>query len=163
MADEIIRAAFKVAERWLYNLTKWKAEIEVMLENQNDHSSKITAGYSPGIGGSGTTSDSTSLRAAIILIEEDKLPVLQSKVRMMDAAIDSLGDDQRQLVKLKYVKCWTNQSCWEHMRLSESDFYRERRKAVGRIAEVMLNADQFLVEVDRHLGKNEIDRNLTGI
>ena len=161
---EEMHAAFKVAEKWLYNLTKWKAEIEVILENLSDHSGKVTPGYTGGGSGSGNTSDSTSLRATSLLTEEDKLPALQSKVKMMDAAIDSLGDDQQQLVKLKYVKCWPNQNCWEHMRLGESEFYRERRKAVEKIAEIMFNSDLFRFEVSHRISDSTgQEKRLAGI
>ncbi len=166
--EELMRAAFKVAERWLYNLTKWKAEIEVLHENLRDHSSKVTPSYGF-CGGGGGVGDGTSSRAADLVASEDKLPRLESKVRMLDAAIDSLGDEQQQLVNLKYIKSWLNQNCWEHMRLSESEFYRERRKAVEKIAEIMLNSDVFIAESESRMEKDatrvqkENDRNTTVI
>jgi hypothetical protein len=152
----IANIAFKVAEKWLYNLTKWRAEIEVMRETLKDHSGKITTGYSIGGGGSGgSISDGTSSRTETVLKAEEKLPRIESKVRMIEASIESLGDEQQRLIGLKYIKFWPNQNCWEHLRLSEREFYRERQQATGKIAEIMLNNDVFMAEVIARISREK--------
>lgn len=146
---QLIGIAFQVAEKWLYNYNRWRAELFILQDALADASGKVTTGF--GTGGSSEPSDGTFVRVTNVIEAELKLPALLNKVKILEIAIDSLGDEQRNLVQLKYFRVWTNQMCWEHLRLSEREFYRERRQAVSQISQILLNGLMFLLEVEERL------------
>jgi len=146
-------AAFQVAERWLYNYNRWQAEAFILRDTLADHTGKVTA-HLGRIGTTGEPGDGTFSRTTSVIEAEEKLPVLEAKIRILKAALDSLGDELLKVVTYKYFRAWSNQLCWEHLRLSEREFYRDRRQAVSQISQILLNGILFRMEVEEKLNRN---------
>lgn len=148
-------ASFKIAEKWLYNFTKWTAEIIVLRANLEDPAPKITTGYSSAGGSSGgDPGDKTYSRAKSLLQAEANLPQLLRKTKVISAAINSLGYQHKQLVTLKFIKRRNNQFIWEHLQFTgESEFYRKRREAIDQVREILLKDHGFQIEVEEKAAK----------
>lgn len=147
--DEIIsKAIFATTERWLYNLSKWRAEIVVLQEQLNDHTGKVTVGYTQGGSGGGGTGDGTFARATVVLEAEGELPRLLTKALVIEAALKSLPDSWRRLVDLKYISGWDNSLVWCNMSISEAEFYRDRRDAIAQLNEILWKDWLFRQDVE---------------
>ncbi len=149
----LANASFSTAERWLYNFTKWAAEIVVLRANLEDPAANITTGYSAGASG-GEPGDKTFNRTKDLLHAEAALPELLRKTKVISAAINSLGYQHKQLVILKFIKRRNNQFIWEHLQFTgESEFYRKRRDAIDQVREILSKDTHFWTEVEEKAAK----------
>lgn len=143
------KAVFQTAEKWLRDLNKWKAKIIVAEEQLTDHSGKVTTKFSAAPTFSGT-GDGTYAMAETMLQTEAELPLLVSKQRMTEAAIESLTELQQQLVYYKYFVQYEDPTIFESMlHISRSSFYRERQEAVLQVANILSGDWQFRNDIDK--------------
>lgn len=155
MDQQIIAdAAFKVAERWLYNLPSWRAEMVAIETSLEDPSGKITVSYG-GIGAvsGGGMEDGLFGAANELVNDEARLVKLKSRVKVIDAAIDALGYDERLFINLKYIDKRPVKVICDKMVIDEQIYKRRRRKAVREILKTLLKFQAFLFDVNQKIAK----------
>lgn len=149
MDQQIADAAFKVAERWLYNLPSWRAEMVAIETNLEEPSGKITVSYG-GIGGGGSGLEDGLFDTANGLVNDElRLAKLKGRVRVVDAAVDALGYDERMLVIMKYIEKRPVKVVCEKLIIGEDAYKRCRRRAVREIIKTLFNYYVFKDEVEK--------------
>lgn len=146
--DNFQDAAFKVAERWLYNLTTWRAEITALEANLEEPSGKITVSYGGiGGGGSGGLEDGLFDTATGLVNDELQLAKIKNRIRVIDAAVDALGYDEQVLVIMKYLEKRPVKIICEKLIIGEEIYKRRRRKAIRSVIKTLSNYQVFKTEV----------------
>jgi len=135
---------FQRTERWLYHRRQWAAEVMAWLAEQEELTREPSVGvakYSLAPVFGGFEVSSTEWYAIQNADRENNMPVqLREKakrVRQLDYAIQALGQQERELVRLKYDEHLENIEVWCELRLSRSVYYEMRRQIVETVAQIL--------------------------
>lgn len=101
---------------------------------------KSKCNYFDGFIKPGSSSTSTSIEENVLLLKEKdpEYQLLQTKVKAIKYAYESLPKHLQRLVSLYYFDQLDRDVVIEELAISEREFYRQRRKAVERCAPFIL-------------------------
>lgn len=140
---------YKKIEEMLYNYPKVKAEIEnIKLDIEEMEDIVGIRGVSDNLKGSTPTYAFNSSVENEVINREEKLPerieglcrVLRSKerfIRKVDNALETLNENSKQLVQLKYFKKYTIERVAEVMDVSTSTVIRGKKEVVAELINVL--------------------------
>ena len=140
---------YKKIEEMLYNYPKAKAEIEnIKLDIEEMEDIVGIRGASDNLKGSTPTYAFNSSVENEVINREEKLPerieglcrVLRSKerfIRKVDNALETLNENSKQLVQLKYFKKYTIERVAEVMDVSTSTVIRGKKEVVAELINIL--------------------------
>lgn len=125
---------YKSIESWLIRYDEWKSEIAIIQEKL-DNITGLTAHYElVPIHGEGGTNDRIFHQVFERLkIKERELPVLKSRIRLLDKAIQGLNEEERKFVELKYRQQIGNFYIMSRLEWTHRIFYERRKEILAKI------------------------------
>lgn len=136
---------YTVIESWLYQVEEWKIEAEVLKE-QLLNIKGLTQRYElVPIYGKGHKNEMI-LNQVIQRLEakEKVLPVLETRIRLLDMAKMALSPDEKTFVELKYKKKVANFLIMDQLEWSHRTFYLRRKQILSKLYQMLGGEDVLL-------------------
>ncbi|MEB3102849.1 hypothetical protein [Ferviditalea candida] len=141
---------YEKAEVWLWSYTEWKAQLEYAQAELAHIPGLTKALHVVAIHGSGSKNEAL-LRTVIHRLEitEHEIPLLLSRIGLIDFAFSALTPEERKFVHLRYMDKLALSAAMERLGLSRRAFFYHRKrillKMYGKIRsrEALLDYDPF--------------------
>lgn len=125
---KINKSIFRYVEHELYSYEQTKKELELYKESLIESTPKSEVPVMSAL------SDTTAVKA-INLAESTFILKLERVINAIKKCLGMLGDNHRELFRLKYIKGLTMKEIYIEMNLSKASYYRIRREIVIAVAQ----------------------------